>query len=182
VASAVQTGKSKEVTWGISAWAVMQELVLHDNQLEAIPVLPSFTSLRRFEVSYNHIRSLAPMGVLGSDLTLHEFYAASNKIVLIEVPPCFPRTRPMRVMLVKDTRGRASPLLACGWSRMGMQVGPLLVHMGMKAKEVPSHLRVVIGLLIPCFISPYVFSHVHQSMQARRAKSSASSCLHRSKR
>jgi hypothetical protein len=62
----------------------MQELILHDNALDAIPELPSYTSLQRFEVSYNRIRTLMPMESFWPD-SLRELYAASNKIVSIEV-------------------------------------------------------------------------------------------------
>ena len=44
-----------------------------------MPDLSAFTALRHLELSYNGIRSLAPLTGCGAS-GLHELYAASNKI------------------------------------------------------------------------------------------------------
>lgn len=44
-----------------------------------VPDLSAFTALRHLELSYNAIRSLAPLAACGAT-GLQELYAASNKI------------------------------------------------------------------------------------------------------
>ena len=56
--------------------------MLHDNQLPAIPDLAPCTSLRTLEVSYNQVRTLAPLASLAAPL--RELYAACNKVTAIE--------------------------------------------------------------------------------------------------
>lgn len=66
----------------------IEELVLHDNKLTTAPDLSPFTSLRRLELSYNEIRSLAPLSGEttnpGPGVALEELYVASNKVSKIE--------------------------------------------------------------------------------------------------
>ena len=61
---------------------------LHDNKLTTAPDLSPFTSLRRLELSYNEIRSLAPLSGEttnpGPGVALEELYVASNKVSKIE--------------------------------------------------------------------------------------------------
>ena len=49
-----------------------------------VPPLGRFLALRQLELSYNQIRSLAPLSVLASR-GLRELYAASNKLGSIQV-------------------------------------------------------------------------------------------------
>lgn len=62
---------------------VLKELELRDNQFKEVPDLACFTNLRHLELSYNEIRSLAPLASLIAP-QLNELYAASNKITAIE--------------------------------------------------------------------------------------------------
>ena len=61
----------------------MEELELRDNQFKEVPCLAAFTRLRYLELSYNEIRSLAPLSSLTAP-HLTELYAASNKVTTIE--------------------------------------------------------------------------------------------------
>ncbi|KAK9843784.1 hypothetical protein WJX81_006222 [Elliptochloris bilobata] len=61
----------------------LQELVLHDNQLKQAPDLAGFGALARLELSYNELRSLAPLASLAAS-GLRELFAASNKLPAIE--------------------------------------------------------------------------------------------------
>ena len=65
------------------AGAGLQELVLHDNQLRQAPELGAFGGLQRLELSYNELRSLAPLAALAAP-GLAELFAASNKLPGIE--------------------------------------------------------------------------------------------------
>ena len=69
----------------VSSWAAagLQELVLHDNQLRQAPDLGAFGALQRLELSYNELRSLAPLAALAAP-GLAELFAASNKLPGIE--------------------------------------------------------------------------------------------------
>ncbi|KAI3430888.1 hypothetical protein D9Q98_009297 [Chlorella vulgaris] len=62
---------------------VLESLDLRDNQFKALPNLAAFTALQCLEVSYNEVRSLAPLSKLGSTW-LSELVAACNKIAVIE--------------------------------------------------------------------------------------------------
>ena len=57
--------------------------MLHDNQLSQAPDLAAFGQLQRLELSYNELRSLAPLTSLGAP-GLCELFAASNKLPGIE--------------------------------------------------------------------------------------------------
>ncbi len=61
----------------------LADLELRDNQLSAVPDLTGFSALTRLELSYNELRSLAPLSSLRA-LQLTELYAANNKITTIE--------------------------------------------------------------------------------------------------
>lgn len=50
-----------------------------------MPDLSAFTALRHLELSYNAIRSLAPLSACGAT-GLQELYAASNKITEVRAP------------------------------------------------------------------------------------------------
>lgn len=63
----------------LASAAVLTELILQDNHLTAIPDLSALTALQRLEVSYNQIKSLAPLTSLKS-ASLSALYAASNRI------------------------------------------------------------------------------------------------------
>ncbi|KAK9807493.1 hypothetical protein WJX72_000775 [[Myrmecia] bisecta] len=67
----------------LASAAVLEELVLQDNQLKQIPSFRGFSSLQRLELSYNEIRSLAPLTDL-STAHIQELYVASNKVTCIE--------------------------------------------------------------------------------------------------
>ena len=66
----------------------IEEIVFHDNKLTTIPDFSPFTNLRRLELSYNEIKSLAPLSREttnpGPGKALEELYVASNKISKIE--------------------------------------------------------------------------------------------------
>lgn len=63
----------------LASAAVLTELILQDNHLTAIPDLSALVALQRLEVSYNLIKSLAPLTSLKS-ASLSALYAASNRI------------------------------------------------------------------------------------------------------
>lgn len=57
----------------------LNELILQDNRLTAVPQLGAFLSLQRLELSYNQIKSLTPLSYLEQS-PLQSLYVASNKI------------------------------------------------------------------------------------------------------
>ena len=61
---------------------LLTELVLQDNRLSSVPDLGALAALQRLELSYNEIKSLAPLTSLRS-ATLSALYAASNRISLV---------------------------------------------------------------------------------------------------
>lgn len=75
---------------GLASAPHLEELVLHDNKLEAIPDLPALTALTRLELSYNSISSLQPLASLTSVSSsqsphpLAELYVAANRVTRIE--------------------------------------------------------------------------------------------------
>lgn len=73
---------------GAASKGVLQDLELRDNLLTEIPDLAGFSQLTRLEVSYNQIRSLAPLTSLTADPAavppLRELYVAANKVGAIE--------------------------------------------------------------------------------------------------
>lgn len=87
---------ASRISQSLSA-ALLEELVFHDNKLTAVPNFSSFTSLRRLELSYNEIRSLAPLASEttspGPGEALEELYVAANKISKIEGLEEFTRLR-----------------------------------------------------------------------------------------
>eukprot|EP00879_Flechtneria_rotunda_P006795 GHRR01007139.1.p1 GENE.GHRR01007139.1~~GHRR01007139.1.p1 ORF type:complete len:329 (+),score=64.68 GHRR01007139.1:206-1192(+) len=65
----------------------LEDLELRDNRLTEIPSLEGFSQLTRLELSYNQIRSLAPLTSLSADHAtippLAELYCAANKVAAI---------------------------------------------------------------------------------------------------
>ena len=62
--------------------ANVDELVLYDNHIRELPDLGGFTALKRLDVSYNQLRSMAPSSNLVA--TLEELFLAANKIAKVE--------------------------------------------------------------------------------------------------
>ena len=58
---------------------ILTELILQDNRLSTIPDLSALIALQRLEVSYNGIKTLAPLTSL-EGANLSALFAASNKI------------------------------------------------------------------------------------------------------
>lgn len=68
----------------------MTSLELRDNQLERLPDLSRFGKLEYLELSYNVLRSMGELGLMGDgNHPLRELYLANNKIKVIEGLECF---------------------------------------------------------------------------------------------
>eukprot|EP00850_Spirogloea_muscicola_P012367 SM000079S22485 [mRNA] locus=s79:443204:445359:- [translate_table: standard] len=67
---------------GCASLASLEELVLRDNQLEQWPPLGTFSQLRRLDVSFNKLSSLA--GLADGPACLEELYASNNAISKME--------------------------------------------------------------------------------------------------
>ena len=75
---------------GLACAPCLQDLVLHDNKLTAVPGLASLTALTRLELSYNALSSLRPLaglgggGAAGGAPPLAELYVAANALTRLE--------------------------------------------------------------------------------------------------